>query len=212
MRIRIATLALLLGPVLPLQAGAQNLVTNPSFETSLTGWTISGGNGLPWGDISLTPHSGAMSAVTGCEDATCMDATTGSLLSQTIATVPGTTYSISFWYRMPEADSELQALFGATPLTSGGAGTCAGSCIFQTTAVAGAWAQATATRVASSTTTQLTFVGRSATFLTALDDVSVVAIPTLAPAMPVPTLSQWALIGMAGLLAMFGLAGVRRRK
>lgn len=214
MRLRAISLAFLLGPVLSLQATAQNLLSNPGFETSLTGWTVSGGNGFPWGDTSSIVHTGTMGAVTACEDATCMDATTGSLLSQTIATTPGVTYSVSFSYLMPAAQSELQVLFGAAPLTSGGAGTCTGSCIYQTTTAtpAGTWVQATATAVASGTATQLTFVGRSAPFLTGLDDVSVVAIPTPAAAVPVPTLSQWALIGMSALLAMFSFASIRRRK
>ena len=89
-----------------LPASAQNLVTNPGFETgSLMGYTFSGSVVL-----ALGPHTGTYAAgFTG--------QTPPSLLSQNIATVAGDTYNVSFflWNRAnissAAATNEFQASF-----------------------------------------------------------------------------------------------------
>ena len=53
-----------------------------------------------------------------------------------------------------------------------------------------------------------------------IDDPVLIALPVVTPpdppvvavATPVPTLSQWALIGLSVLLAMLGFGGMRRRQ
>ncbi len=70
-------------------AGAVNLVTNPGFETGdLTGWSVTGGNAHAVANIS--PHSGIYHWSAG-------DFGVPSVLSQTIATTAGETYSLSFY-------------------------------------------------------------------------------------------------------------------
>jgi T1SS-143 domain-containing protein len=70
-----------------------NLVTNGGFEqgqnspTSLTGWSFGGNTGAFF--RAGNPHIGVASAEA--------DWTTGSLLTQTITTVIGATYSVDFW-------------------------------------------------------------------------------------------------------------------
>lgn len=64
-----------------------NLLTNPDFETDLSGWTVSGGT---WTRDATKGKVGSASAKVVC-------AAGGNILSQTFATVPGATYLVDGW-------------------------------------------------------------------------------------------------------------------
>lgn len=204
---RFVCLALLALSFFTTSASAQNLVTNPGFEAGSAGWTSS------WGIGSGTPHTGTNLAVTGCVGPACMNAVGGASISQTVATVAGTTYTVSLWYRTGAGNpTELQVLFGTAPLTNGGAGTCTGNCIIQTTTnTGGTWAQLTATATATSASTQLQILGRHDPAFIYIDDVSVVSNAPASPA-SIPTLSEWAMLALSSILALLGTIWISRKR
>jgi hypothetical protein len=84
---------LALGAFMPRSASAINIVSNGGFETGdFSGWSITDPINMrvATGDLNHPPHSGASNAILG---------TVGGLgfLSQTLITVPGTRYDLSYW-------------------------------------------------------------------------------------------------------------------
>jgi hypothetical protein len=208
-------------------AAAQNLVQNPGFETgTFAPWVAShyGGNGGgPWTVVSgAGAHSGTKYASTGCNGSvggTCIapDSGTGGWLYQDLATVPGTQYTLTFYYAPGGAagggNAELQVLWGpsATPLTTGGNGSCTGNCVFDNTSIGSStYTQYTVNLTATSASMRLEFLGRQDPQVDFLDDISVTtqAAPSAAaaPALGTPALLVM-LIGLAGM----GLYLARRR-
>ena len=199
-------------------AMAQNLVQNPGFETgSFAPWVASsygalGGPGAGWALRAGTPHSGTKFASTGCNGVLCIapDSGTGGWLYQDLTTVPGSQYTLTFYYAPGTGvgNAELQVLWGpsATALTTGGAGTCTGSCAFNTTAIgSSSYNQYTVNLTASSSTMRLEFLGRQDPNVSSLDDVVVM------PAAPSPTpVPPSLLLTTAGLVCV-GLYVGRRR-
>lgn len=96
-------------------ASASELVANGGFETgAFTGWTeLYNADGNQWVDPA-TPHSGNFAAHLGVNPYSL-----GFLgqpyahIEQTLITVPGQTYQLSFWLQT-EAGSELGSEFRAT--------------------------------------------------------------------------------------------------
>lgn len=186
-------------------AFAQNVVVDGGFEAGTASWTTAG-----WS--SATPQrSGALAAITGCSDPTCLNVgNAGGQIHQNLVTTPGTTYTLIFWYRMTSAANspvELQALLSNGVPTSGGAGTCTGSCVFQTQTAVGAYTQVTLTYTATSASTRLTFLGRNDPAALVIDDVSFEPVAVAA----VPTLSEWAMI-LFGLMLAGGAALFLQRR
>src|SRR2546430_3601584 len=71
-------------------AYAANLLTNPGFESGLSGWSCSGGTGSV---VSSPVHSGSgalAGGATASDNATC---------TQTVAVQPNTAYTLSAWVR-----------------------------------------------------------------------------------------------------------------
>jgi hypothetical protein len=78
-------------------AVSSNLVTNGGFETGdFSGWTQSGDTGAT-GVIRSPVHSGTYAAEFGPN--------TLGFLSQTLATTPGTSYTLTFWLSHPYSDA-----------------------------------------------------------------------------------------------------------
>jgi hypothetical protein len=96
-------------------ARAATLVTNGDFETGdFTGWTQIGNTGFTGVGCgtSQSVHSGNCSAFFGPRSP-------GGGISQNLATTPGATYQVTFWFQsdglMP---SDFSATFGGVTLTS----------------------------------------------------------------------------------------------
>lgn len=178
-------------------------VADGGFESGGASWTTG-----TWG-FGPPARSGAIAAATGCVGAACMNAVGGSSLAQTIATTPGASYTLTFWYRTStggDAPVELQALWSNGAPTNGGAGTCTGSCVFGTTTATATYVQVTQTVVATGPSMTLTFLGRNDPAGTYVDDVSLVALST------VPTMTEWAMILFGLILAGFAALMVMRRQ
>ena len=147
-------------------ARADNLVANPGFETGdLTSWTISGvdsspgDNGIYYGVDKSDAYSGSYGAYFGPVGGV-LD------LTQTLATTPGTTYTVSFWLAQVPA---TPAGYTNSFLLSFG-----GNTLFSQTDLAGSnYTGYSYTGVASSASTVLQFAFRDDTGFFSLDDVSV---------------------------------------
>jgi len=201
-------------PLLAFGAQAQNLVQNPGFEGAMASWTRPT---LQWSTLGSIPHTDTRSAQVGCPNPGCVDLTSFNTASlyQDIPTTPGTSYVLSFWYRtLTNGDGpvDLQALVGTTGgMTSGGAGTCSGDCVFGTTAATATWTPVTRNFVAAAATTRILFLGRNDAGTLYVDDVSVVAAPAAAASpTAVPTLGSLTALALA--LGVAALGAVRRRR
>jgi hypothetical protein len=156
-------------------ASAQNLVTNPDFLSGSTGWSLTpatSGSGFYFN----FPYAGANFGAVGAYN---------DVLSQVLATTPGTLYKIAFdlQHWATNNANEFSASFGVNTIYS----------IVSASAFGAATITATATANSSSTT--LAFAGREAPNWYILSNVSVTAT-----AVPGP-------IAGAGLPALVSLLG-----
>jgi hypothetical protein len=159
----------------PVLAGG-NLVANPGFETGdFTGWTLTGVNEdathntvvEPAGFNSWLPHSGSFFAALGASGS-------DSMLSQTIATTVGQTYTFS-WFLGSDGStpSDFSAFWnGSTILSLVDAPATPGYSHGTSTA---SYAFYSFTEVATSASTVIQFNSRNDQNYWALDDVSVSA-------------------------------------
>lgn len=176
------TRSLIVAALLGLGATAHaNLVTNGGFETgNLTGWTAFGGQ---YTNVSTGGHSGAFKF----EE---FDNSGFATLQQSLATVAGTTYDLSFWSRayVDVGGNILRYQAGSGPIATA----------VRTTS----WSQTTDSFVATGASTMLSFYIETdpgtATWL--LDDISVVASSS------VPDSSNLVVFVIAAL----GLVGFRK--
>lgn len=160
---------LLLALFLP-AAHASSILVNGGFETGdFTGWTQSG-----WFIDTLNPNSGVYDASTGCSGASCTTVgdPNSAYLYQDVATTPGTTYALSFFYdagQLPTFGSELLVLWGDPTAPS-----LSNVVDFVDVDTSGAYAEYTSV-TATSATSQLEFLGRQDLDFYYLDGVSVTA-------------------------------------
>jgi hypothetical protein len=182
---------LMLATLMPASAG--NIVQNPDFEAGSANWTVNGWTiGTNVGTAGA--HSGTMDADTGCVGAGCIvpdPDTGGAWLYQDLATVPGQTYSLTFWFASDGTPMELMVLFDSTTAVDL-VGIPQGGYIQYSN---------TTTMTASSSTTRLEFLGRQDPGWNSLDDIDVEAVAG------VPEPMSFVLAG-AGLAAV----GLFRRK
>ena len=112
-------------------ASSAGALTNPGFESNLSGWTQAGS-----ASISATAHSGSQSALVGSTGAS-----TDSSLSQTF-TLPASATSLSFWYQVHCNDTITYDWATAT-LTDNSSGVTT-TMLVKTCTNAGAWQQVSA--------------------------------------------------------------------
>jgi uncharacterized repeat protein (TIGR01451 family) len=177
-------LALLAGP-----AAAQNIVANPGFETgTLAPWVVKApATQYDWTLESgpyegLTAHAGSYYISNGCVGTACVPTTgTGtSAISQTLATVAGNTYNLTFWIQnvvTSSTPSEVVVQWGGTTVLD------LADPISQTGQQflpqnAPAYTQFSVTVTATSSSTVLTFYGRQDPAWLAIDDISVAPFVT----------------------------------
>ena len=185
----VLTALVLTAAAAPTTAHATNLVLNPGFETGdFTDWTATAANDLFVGTGSGYAHSGTYGAQLG---------TVGSIgsLSQSIATSPGASYDVSFWFNEHSGPTnEFSASFAGDTFLS----------LTNYEPDGNGWEQFSQVITASSSSSLLSFTERQDPGYQGLDDISVVQVS----AVPLP-----GGVGMLGsaLLGLMGIAGARRK-
>jgi|SRR5579871_5826743 len=168
-------------------AFAQNLVNNPGFETGdLTGWTVNHAGGFSGvGTSPGSPHSGSYSLYLGATSSGDAED-----ISQSITTVTGAQYLVSFW-----AYDE----YGANDPAAGLNVTFGGNSVFGGIPNPSTYAQYSGTFTATGTSTTLDVNGWETSAYINVDDISVTRVQTPEPA-------SMAVLGL-GALAL-----IRRRR
>lgn len=175
-------------------AQAQNLVVNGDFETGIPPWTYTGFNDPFGANGAFNPGFGR----NGGGAVLYVQRATPGQIAQSISTVAGTTYTVSFWIAA-SAGSTITPSLGATSAPT------------ITVAVTNTWTQHTVDIVAPTNGAALSFsvLTNGTSTYERIDDVSVVAVP---PPTPVPTLSEWAMILFATVLAGGAVLMIQRRR
>ena len=187
----VLALTLALGSAGPVRA--VNLVTNGDFETGdFTGWTLSGNTSftlVDCGTIAVSPHTGECAAALGAIGS-------DNSLSQTIPTVPGGTYLLSFWETSDGfTPNVFQANWGGSPVLGPVVDDAAHDYIHYTY-----------TLVASMVSTTVEFLSRNDLGFLGLDDVSIEDQGVNA----VPEPASLTLLGL-GLVGLVGYQWRRQR-
>jgi len=176
--------------IAPALAHAQ-IVTNGNFASGSAGWTYNPSSDHPWTFDGSAPNTYAS---TGCVGAQCITGTMAqqAYLYQDLTTVAGDTYTLSFEFAGDGNAMELQAWFG---------GTLAEDLV--NIGDTGLEEYVIPDLVATSTTTELEFLGRQDPGYDELTDVSVTTGSSVTP--------EPGTLGLLGT-GVLGLLGFARRK
>ena len=190
MRRSAAVFAIALACTVATSASAQNIVTNPGFETGdLSGWTLHGNTGfIGVTTIGVGGSNGAFFGPVGSSGG----------IFQSLATTPGQTYTFSWWVTFDGGTTSLFDAWwdGGSIFAVSNPGSTPG------------FVQQSFGVVATGASTDIRFFFRDDPGFEYLDDVSVVASGDNLAVTPEPatmTLLATGLVGMAG-------AARRRRK
>lgn len=96
---------------LPLPASA-NLITNPTFETNTTGWTLTTTSGT----VTFSRDGTVFQDAAGSLKAAINAASVGRAKSTAFATVIGQVYNVSFWWRGEDVSIDDLQFLGIQPL------------------------------------------------------------------------------------------------
>jgi hypothetical protein len=158
-------------------AVANNLVTNCGFETGdFTGWAISGNTTNPGGNYYGVDGFDANSGNFGAYMSQDLLGTGSTVnLSQTLATVAGAQYQVTFWLDQDTPPTtgythSFTAMWGATTML-------ALTPTVSSPGPNGVWTEYTFTETAASASTLLEFLFENDDNYRSFDDVSVVQIP-----------------------------------
>jgi hypothetical protein len=170
-------------------AGAISLVTNGGFETGdFTGWVLSGNTNFASVNGDL-PHSGLKAAEFGA-------AGSDTILTQTLSTILGAEYSVTFWFQNSGGTpNNFSASFGSSSLLS------------LPNAPASNYTLYSFDVFATGAATDLVFHFRSDPNFLHFDDVSVDQV-TVGAATPLPAALPLFATGLGAL----GLLGWRRKR
>jgi hypothetical protein len=155
------------------KASASNIVVDSGFETGIPssytgdmgdGWVVTAGTGAICNAVTLAACGSAGPAHTGDQMGFLDWSNSFNTISQTLSTVTGQEYAISFWV-LAAHPNLLQVTFGGSTLFNG------------TSPTTGDYAQFTFYSTATSTSTVLAFSGQRVQGVELLDDVSVDAVP-----------------------------------
>ena len=195
-RIRVA--AVLLG-VAPMMVSAQNLVTNGSFESGLTGWTMNRNDCASFVNNLFTgpAYSGTKSPGVGIAEDGASEMGFGAVsctpgISEDLTTIAGQTYNLGFWFVLGPSQLNIPNVFSVS---------VDGDVLGSGQITQYAWTQFTTSFVGTGDD-KLSFSGNNPNGVTYLDNVRVIAVT---PEPGTMTLMATGLVGLVG-------SRLRRRK